>query len=208
MKKLLSVSLSLLVLLVCTGCEDIQALGEPKRTYFIDVKVLQLEAVTKLDVYDEKQTQVYTIKGRFWTVLTDPLSIYNMNDEVVGKITDNYNLFRQDDHEVIINDEIVVTMNGKFSAFDNKYILLKGDEEIGKAWFDFGNWTGKITDKNGKVIASYERDVIRNDFRINVYEDDFLPDQAILMVIAAYHSDRKADERNASNNSSSNNSSD
>ena len=212
MKKLLSVLMALTMLFVCAGCTDIEALGKPERTYLVDVKVLQLEATTKVEIYDQNEELAYTIKGKFFTLFTDPMDVFNKDYTCIGKITDEFNFFRQDDHSIIINGEEVIRMEGLYQFVGEKYNLMRGDELIGVAEFDLANWTGKIADCNGNIVASYKRvnleqDFMLKDFEVRVYNNEMLEDLEALMIITAYHSDRMADERASNNSSSSSNNS-
>lgn len=208
----MSIFLALTMLFVCAGCTNVDALGTPENVYYVDVKIWQLESTTKVEIYDQNEELSYTIKGKFWTFLTDPMDVFDQDGTCIGKITDDYNIFRQDDHDIIIEDKVVVEMEGEFDLLGNTYYLRRDDKIIGTAKFDIVNWTGIISDNNGNVIASYnraslEKDIMLKDFEVKIYDNNVFSDLEVLMIIAAYHSDRMADERASNNSSSSSNNS-
>ena len=86
-------------------------------------------------------------------------------------------------------------MCGKFDVFGNTYALKDADGNIvGEVKHNATQTSGEIVDNEGNVIATYKSAIKINDYTVNVYENDMMSDEAVLMIMASFVSDMKYDK--------------
>ena len=174
------------------------------RTYSCDYKTLSLNTkiTTNLDG-DE-----VTIKGNIFRLFTDPLTMVDAKGTILAEATDAYNLITEDDHTIIIDGEVDVIMCGNFNLIGKSYKLYdKEGNQIGN--FTRNKLTSmgaKITDMDGNVIAEYSRGLLMNDFTVTINDNDKMSDKSVLLIMASFVSDQKAEDASHSSSSSSSNS--
>ena len=69
---------------------------------------------------------------------------------------------------------------------------------VATAEFNATNTGGSIVDAAGNLIAVYSSSLFANDYTVTIYDNNICSDMAILMIIASYISDYKADSRSSS----------
>ena len=145
----------------------------------------------------------YSVTGNVFKIVTDPLTLKNSAGKTVGYAGDAYGFVTQDDHAIYIDDEFVFNMVGNFAIFIDSYTIKNANGEvIAKGAFNTFNTFGKITNNEGKVIATYSSMPFFNDFKIKTYKNDTITDdRAIFMIMSSFVSDRKADSNSSSSKS-------
>lgn len=164
--------------------------GKVGRTYECDYYTFSLNT----HITFEEDGEEYSISGKIFTFLTDPLKLKNENGDVIGYADDSYNFITQDDHSIVVNGKFEVAVKGEFEFIGEEYTLLNEKGEIvGRA--DFNGWctSGAVYNKNDEVIAVYSKSPLMNDYTVTIYDNDLCSDKAILMIIASYVSDYHAD---------------
>ena len=164
--------------------------GKVGRSYECDYRTLSLNT----HITFKEDGEEYSISGKIFTFLTDPLKLKNENGDVIGYADDSYNFITQDDHSIVVNGKFEVAVKGEFELVGEEYTLLNEKGEIvGRA--DFNGWCtcGAVYDKNDEVIAVYSKSPLFNDYTVTIYDNDLCSDKAILMIIASYVSDYHAD---------------
>ncbi len=176
-------------------------IGESK-TYFCDVKVFTLR--TNITVKHEDK-DIASIRGNVFRFLTDPLSMYDTNGNKIGYGADEYHFINQDSHAIIMNGELTVEMTGKFSLFGDKYDIYNKDGElIATARFNPINTYGSIIGTDGSLWADYYSFFYRLDYKVRVTEACKIDDNSVLLMMASFFSDRKADSNSSSHSNSEN----
>ena len=66
---------------------------------------------------------------------------------------------------------------------------------VGTVEFNISNTGGSIKDVNGNLIATYSSALFMNDYTVTIYDNDVCSDMSILMIVASYVSDYKADSK-------------
>ena len=161
------------------------------RIYNCDYKSLNLntEIVTTIDGSE------IVISGSLFRLLTDPLTAKDAEGNVLGYAGDAYGIVKQDDHGIYIGDDFEVNMCGNVNFWGNTYTLKTAEGEVvATADFDAFNTSGTITDTAGNTIATYSSSLAANDYTVTIYDNDVCSDMSILLIVASYVSDYKADE--------------
>lgn len=215
MKRMLQLVLVILALLGLTGCVESIDAGEPTATYYCDVKVLSLRNSEIVIHQDSKAgEELYKIEGNIVRLVTDPINMYKFEDgvlnkdKIIGNATDTYHLFTQDDHSVYLSGDFVFTMKGKYDAITNKYDIVNYEgNNIGFAKFDYLNLNGNLYDANNNLVATYVSAWVEDfsflkdyDYIVKIYDDSFAPKEAILLLFAAFNSDKVADNSSSNSN--------
>lgn len=185
----------LLVLILSVFCLNLTACGEK-------VTELENDTVYECDVKLSARTKIITnlngsevtIKGGILRLIEDPLEMVNSDGSVLANADDDYNFINQDDHAIYVNDDIGCIVNGNFGFAANHYTIYNKDyEEIAKADFNATDTYGSIVTPDGVLWAEYSSGFFFNDYTIRVHEECDLSDEAVLMLMASYKSDRLAD---------------
>ena len=189
-----------LVIFALMASSHASVTGNNARTYDCDYKTMNLfntEIETVLD------GETITIKGNVLRLLTDPLTVKDSKGNVIGNAGDAYGIFKQDDHGIYVGDTFDVNMCGKFNLFGNSYDIKNANGEIiATAKFNAWDTCGTITDTNGTIIAVYNRNFFVNDYKVTICDNDVCEDMSMLMIMASYVSDMKADSSSSSSSSS------
>ncbi len=165
----------------------------------LDVKLLRLNTIVY--VYKD-DSQIGTIKGNIVRLLTDPLTFYDEAGNRIAYAGDVYHLIAQDSHAIVVGEEVTAEMVGRVKLIGEAYDIYNTlGEKIAYAEFGFLNINGKITDKDGNVIAVYRAQPIMKDFDIYISPECTLDETTIIMICASYYSDHAADSKqsNSSN---------
>ena len=174
-------------------------------SYFCDVKVFSLNTC----IYIQKDGEtVYTVEGKKLRFLEDPLKLYK-NGDLVNEMGDDYNLFSQDDHVLIVDGIETLVMEGQLNFFGDSYRISKINEDgslthLATAKFNLFNTKGTVMDVNGDVIAEFKSSLFRRDFAIYIYDNSNIDDEAFIMIFSSYYSDNSFDTSSSSSSSNNN----
>ncbi len=181
----------ILVVAVLIGASIFMMKGiDGARKYDCDVHIISLN--TNISV--KKDGQDYSkIDGNIFRIVEDPLTM-TINEQKVAYAGDAYNFINQDSHTIYLNNEFAVEMTGELSVFGNNYTLYnKEGQKIGRAYFNFLDTYGYVYDTNDNVIAKYTSALFFKDYKVFIVDNDVLSDDAILMLVASYVSDKNYD---------------
>lgn len=213
-KRGIQIGVSAMVILCCTGMltgcgsatkvyaneETSTEAVENCKTYKCDYKTLAFN--TK--IVTEMDGKTITIKGNIFKDVTDPLVMVDSDGNVLGEATDTYRLFTNDDHAILIDGKVDVIMTGDFNIIGKTYKLYDIDgNQIGK--FERSAILGisaTITDIDGNIIADFSRSPLCNDYTVKIYNNEKMSDKSILLIMASFVSDDKADSKSKSDSSS------
>ena len=166
-------------------------------SYFCDVKLLTLK--TNINIKKADDT-IASIRGRVIRFLTDPLTMYDNNGNIIAYGADEYHFIAQDSHVIFVNNQPTYEMVGKFTLFGDKYDIydLNG-QLIAKADFNILNSYGTIIGTDGTLWADYHSNFFRFDYTVRIKDECLIDDTSILMMMASFYSDRAADSSSKSN---------
>ena len=162
--------------------------------YVCDVKVLSL--TTNIDVMKDGE-KIANIKGDLIHFVTDPLTMYDTNGNIIAYAGDAFHLLAQDSHSIYVNVIPTVEMTGKVKLFGDKYELydIEGNL-IAHTNFNTPNTYGKIVGIDGKLWADYSSGFFKKDYTVRITDNSQLDQYTILMLMASFYSDRNADTSN------------
>lgn len=196
MKKALSLLFVILIstnLLACESVENTKVNIETSRVYECDYKSLNLNTKITTTLDGEE----ISIAGNIFTWLTDPLTVKDSKGNTLGYAGDAYGIIEQDDHGIYVGNVFEINMCGNFELFGNSYKLKDAEGNIvANAKFNEFSTNGSITDTEGNLVATYSSSLIANDYTVTIYDNDICSDMSILMIMASYVSDYKADSSN------------
>lgn len=159
--------------------------------YLCDYKSLKIntEISTKYNGSD------IIISGNILKIVEDPLTAKDSNGNIIGYAGDSYGFIEQDDHGIYIDDKFDINMCGNFELYGNSYDLKdENGEVVATAKFNGSNTGGEIVETSGKIIATYQSNLWSNDYKVYIYDNNICSDLSILMIVASYVSDFKADQ--------------
>lgn len=196
MKKILSllVAISMVASLsACGSTSNTETKNETGRVYECDYKSLNINTKITTTIDGEE----ISIVGNIFRLLTDPLTVKDSNGNVLGYAGDAYGIISQDDHGIYIGNSFDVNMCGNVDLWGESYKLKDSEGKVvGTVEFNMSNTGGTIKDVNGNVIATYSSALFMNDYTVTIYDNDVCSDMSILMIVASYVSDYKADSSN------------
>ena len=183
-------TLILAIILSFTGCGKESHLSADSRDYTLyecNGRVITLQ--TKIEI--EKDGVYFgKIQGNIFTAVTDPLTMYDANDNKIAHAGDTYHFINQDSHGIYIGRELIYEMVGKFEMLGQEYEIYDYDENyVGKLKFTPGNFNGKLTDTTGNIIAEYNSFFGFKDFEIKIYKNCEMDEISVLMMFGSYYSD-------------------
>lgn len=163
------------------------------RVYECDYKSLNINTKITTTIDGEE----ISIVGNIFKLLTDPLTVKDSKGNVLGYAGDAYGIISQDDHGIYIGKEFDVNMCGNVDLWGESYKLKDAEGNVvGTVEFNMSNTGGSIKDVNGNLIATYSSALFMNDYTVTIYDNDVCSDMSILMIMASYVSDYKADQKN------------
>ena len=196
MKRILSLLVVILMITNLTACgstTNTEVATETGRVYECDYKSLNIN--TKITTTLEGEE--ISISGNIFRLLTDPLTVKDSKGNVLGYAGDVYGFISQDDHGIYIGDSFDINMCGNVDLWGESYKLKdSGGNVVGTVEFNMSNTGGTIKDSNGNLIATYSSALFMNDYTVTIYDNDVCSDVSILMIVASYVSDYKADSSN------------
>lgn len=196
MKKILSLLVVILMVVGLSACgstSNTEVKTENARVYECDYKSLNINTKITTTLDGEE----ISISGNIFRLLTDPLTVKDSKGNVLGYAGDVYGFISQDDHGIYIEDSFDVNMCGNIDLWGESYKLKDSEGNVvGTVEFNMSNTGGSIKDINGNLIATYSSTLFMNDYTVTIYDNDVCSDMSILMIVASYVSDYKADSSN------------
>ena len=200
MKKILVLLMAILMVINLSACgntgyaeTNTETVTETSRVYECDYKSLNINTKITTTLNGEE----IVIVGNVFRLLTDPLTVKDLEGNVLGYAGDAYGIISQDDHGIYIGNEFDVNMCGNVDLFGESYKLKDSEGNI-IAYIEFNmmNTRGSIVDTEGNLVATYSSSYFMNDYTVTIYDNDICSDMSILMIMASYVSDYKADSSN------------
>ena len=178
------------VLTVLIAFSGIHAFAVSYTEYKCDVKNIRL--VTTIEI--EKDNEEFAkVKGEI-RLVTDPLTMYDLDDNKIAYAGDSYRFVAQDAHAIYVDGMLTCDMVGLVDWWGESYDIYDKDEnKIAEASFNDFNTSGKIFDMDGNKIAEYSSNYFFNDFDVRIYEGCELDEKTVLMIFCSYYSDQHAD---------------
>lgn len=193
MKRILSLLVAILMIANLTACGSAETTTKTGRAYECDYKSLNINTKITTTLDGEE----ISISGNIFRLLTDPLTVKDSKGNVLGYAGDVYGFISQDDHGIYIGDSFDINMCGNVDLFGESYKLKDSEGNVvGTVEFNMSNTGGNIKDSNGNLIATYSSALFMNDYIVTIYDNDVCSDMSILMIVASYVSDYKADSSN------------
>lgn len=196
MKRILSLLVAILMianLSACGSTTSTETNTETSRVYECDYKSLNINTKITTTLDGEE----ISIVGNIFRLLTDPLTVKDSKGNVLGYAGDAYGIISQDDHGIYVGDSFDVNMCGNVDLWGESYKLKDSEGNVvGTVEFNMSNTGGSIKDANGNLIAKYSSALFMNDYTVTIYDNDVCSDMSILMIVASYVSDYKADSSN------------
>lgn len=193
MKKIISLLIAILMVINLSACGstvDATIKTETGRIYKCDYKSLNINTKIATTLDGEE----IIIAGNIFTFLTDPLTVKDLKGNVLGYAGDAYGFISQDDHGIYIGEKFDINMCGNVDLFGESYKLKDSEGNIvATAEFNMLNTSGSIRDTEGNLVATYSSALFMNDYTVTIYNNDICSDMSILMIVASYVSDYKAD---------------
>ena len=168
----------------------------PHTEYQCDVKSISLS--TKIDI-DKEGENFVKVRGNLFRFITDPLTMYDLEDNKIAYAGDAYHFIAQDSHTINVGDTVTVEMVGLVDFYN------ADEEQVAEVSFNMINTKGEMYDIEGNIIADFYSKLFFNDFTVRIYDGCELDENTVLMIFCSYYSDQKADS--SSGGSSSNKSS-
>ena len=168
----------------------------PHTEYQCDVKSFSLS--TKIDI-DKEGKNFVKVRGNLFRFITDPLTMYDLEDNKIAYAGDAYHFITQDSHSINVGDTVTAEMVGLFDFFGESYDIYNANEEqIAEVSFNMFNTKGEMYDMDGNIIADFYSKLFFNDFTVRIYEDCKLDENTVLMIFCSYYSDQKTDSSGSS----------
>lgn len=169
--------------------------------YKCDVKNFRLSTTINISKEGKKFVQV---KGNILKFITDPLTMYDLNERKIAYAGDTYHFVAQDSHSIYVNDEAPIEMVGRFKIFGEAYdIYDENQNKIAKVTFNVFNTKGRMYDREGNLIADYSSFFLFKDFNVRISEKCNLNEKDVLMIFCSYYSDQATDSKVTTDQNSS-----
>lgn len=172
----------------------------PYTEYQCDVKTISFS--TKIDI-DKEGENFVKVRGDIFRFITDPLTMYDLEDNKIAYAGDAYHFIAQDSHTITVGDTVTVEMVGLVDLFGESYEIYNMDEEqVAEVSFNMPNTKGEMYDMQGNIIADFHSKLFFNDFTVRIYDGCKLDEKTVLMIFCSYYSDQKADSSKGGSSSS------
>ena len=190
---LLSLAIAIVLIVFASGIilsSGSKAKG-PHNEYQCDVKTISLS--TKIDIKKDNEDFAF-VKGNLFKFITDPLTLYDENDNEVAYAGDDYHFISQDSHSITVNGILTAEMVGLVDFFGESYDIYDSEgEQIAEVSFNMFNTIGEMYDMDGTLIADFNSKLFFNDFDVRIYENCEIDEYTVLMIFSSYYSDQKYD---------------
>jgi len=131
--------------------------------------------------------------------MTDPLTMYDVNENKVAYAGDAYHFIEQDSHSIYVNEELKVEMAGLLDFLGESYNIYDANgKKVAHVTFNLFNTNGEMYNRDGDLIADYNSKMFFKDFEVRILENSQLDENTILMIFASYYSDQSADSNKKS----------
>lgn len=163
----------------------------PYVEYDCDVKNITLSTTIEI----EKDGKHFAkVKGNILKFITDPLTMYDVEDEQLAYAGDAYHFIAQDSHTIYVNRDFSVEMVGLFDLFGETYDIYDFEQEkIATVECNVWNTEGQMYDENDTLLAEFTSNYFFNDFKVRISENCELDEKTVLMIFCSYYSDQHAD---------------
>ena len=94
----------------------------PHTEYQCDVKSISLS--TKIDI-DKEGEDFVKVRGNLFRFITDPLTMYDLEDNKIAYAGDAYHFIAQDSHSINVGDTVTAEMVGLVDFFGESYDIYK-----------------------------------------------------------------------------------
>lgn len=159
--------------------------------YKCDVKSLRMS--TTIDI-DKDNEEFVKVKGNIFTIITDPLKMYDLNENQISYADDTYHFISQDSHSIFVNGNLSAEMVGLVKLFGEEYeVYNENGEKVANVTFNMFNTNGNMYDMEENLIADFNSKFLFNDFDVRITKDCNLDEKTVLMIFCSYYSDQKAD---------------
>ena len=162
--------------------------------YQCDAKIISL--ATKIEIKKENE-EFATVKGNIFTFVTDPLTMYDPDDNKVAYAGDAYHFIAQDSHTIYVDNTGVLEMVGLVDIVGESYDLYDmNSQKVAEVSFNIWDTNGKMYDMDGRLIAEYTSNPLFWDFNVKIYKECEFDERAVLMIFCSYYSDKEYDASN------------
>jgi len=190
---------SLIILLLLTtlfvSCYKAVSLTDYTK-YQCDVKLFHWATTINID---KDSKDFATVRGNIFKFVTDPLTMYDLEENKVAYAGDDYHFFAQDSHTIFVDNCFSVEMVGLVSLFGEAYdIYNSSGEKIASVSFGPFDTYGSMYDMEHNLIAEYNSFLFFNDFTVKISENCPIDEKTILMIFCSYYSDQSADATSSS----------
>ena len=151
-----------------------------------DCDVRHSKTSINIDIRNDNQF-LYTVIGQKIHFKETPLTMTNPQNTKIVYSSDNYNLFSNDSHSIVIDDSEVIEMVGLANLFGNDYNLY--DKEGNK--IAYINASGNLYTQDKKLIATLKSSFFFNNFTVKISEECEFDHAIILMIFSIYYTDQK-----------------
>lgn len=166
----------------------------PHTEYKCDVQSLSLS--TRINIEKDGENFAH-VKGNLFRFVTDPLTMYDFDDNELAHAGDDYHFIAQDSHAITVDGVVTAEMVGLVDIFGESYDIYNSDGEmIAEVSFNMTNTNGEMHDMDGNLIADFYSKLFFNDFDVRIYEDCQIDEKTVLMIFSSYYSDQKFDSSN------------
>lgn len=191
---LIGVIIALIAVFTLSGNKEFDG---PYTEYKCDVKNFRLSTTIEIDKEDEDFVKV---NGNILRFVTDPLTMYDLEENKIAYAGDAYHFIAQDSHTIFVDETFAVEMVGLVDFFGESYDIYNMDKErIAKVTFNLFNTSGEMYDEEDNLIADFSSNLFFNDFNVRISEKCNLDEKTVLMIFCSYYSDQSADSKTASN---------
>ena len=199
-KKVIRIMTCVVVICLLIGAivlSDVKKEIGPCTEYGCDVKNLRLS--TKIEINKENE-DFASVSGNIFKFITDPLTMYDLNENKIAYADDSYHFIAQDSHSIYVDGTMSIEMVGVVKFFGESYdIYNREGEKIANVTFNQFNTNGEMYDNNGNLIADFNSKLFLNDFDVRITKDCKLDEKTVLMIFCSYYSDQSADSKAANN---------
>ena len=166
----------------------------PHTEYKCDVQSLNFS--TRINIEKEGEDFAY-VKGNLFRIVTDPLTMYDVDDNELAHAGDDYHFIAQDSHAITVDGVVTAEMVGLVDIFGESYDIYNSDGEmIAEVSFNMFNTNGEMYDMDGNLVADFNSKLFFFFFNIRIYEDCQIDEKTVLMIFSSYYSDQKYDISN------------
>lgn len=201
-RNLIVLAILITIAVVAVGAFSLSGNSKEKDLYTeyqCDVKTISLS--TKIEI-DKEGESFCEVRGNLFRIKTDPLTMYDLEDNKIAYASDDYHLIAQDSHVINVGNTVTAEMVGLVDLLGESYTIYNTDgEQVAEISFNKLNTKGEMYDMEGNIIADFYSKLFFNDFSVRIYDECKLDENTVLMIFCSYYSDQKADSSIGGNSS-------